>query len=124
MVGTAQARLCPPYVLVWRFTDLTFHVHALMREQPSLALKPAAIFDQRAVGADQAMARHDDAERIRAVGMAERAHRLWHAELCRQCAIGHGRSRRYLRQARPDLALERCAGHAPFNRLQSSEIAL
>ena len=51
--------------------------HALMRQQPALALEAAAIFDQRTAGADQAMTGQDDAERIGAIGMADRAHRPW-----------------------------------------------
>ena len=47
--------------------------NALVSQQPSLAVQSAAILDQRAVGADQAMTGHNDADRIGAIGVADRA---------------------------------------------------
>ena len=38
--------------------------HAFVLQQPALALQSAAVLDQRTIGADQAMAGQDDAERI------------------------------------------------------------
>src|SRR4030081_3252612 len=95
-----------------------------MLQQPALALEPAAILDQRAAGADQAMTGHDDAERIGAIGMADRARRPGHAELGRQRAIAHGGAGRNFWQRVPGLALERRAANAPFDRLEAIEVAL
>ena len=105
----AERRDCNSTLSYRALSDVREHqIHALVREQPSLARKPAAIFDQRTVGADQAMTGHDDAERVRAIGVAERPHRLRHAELGRQCAVGHGRAGRDRSAARS----RPCAGTA------------
>src|ERR1700733_4092508 len=113
---TRPRRDCRP--LLWRLKR-----HAFMREQPSLAFKAAAIFDQRAVGADQAMAGQHNADRVGTVGMADRAHRAGPVELRGQRAITHGAAGWNFWQRAPDLALERRAGDAPFDRIQTIEIA-
>jgi hypothetical protein len=43
-------------------------------EQQALERQPAAEADQRPVGADDAMAREDDRQRVAAVGRPDRAH--------------------------------------------------
>src|SRR6266702_5921111 len=98
--------------------------HALMLEQPALALQTAAIFDPRAVGADQAMAGHHDADRVAAVGVADRAHGPGDIQFRGQRAVAHGGAGWNLWQRGPDLVLERRAGHAPLDRLEAIEIAL
>ena len=47
---------------------------ALEIEELLLAREPAAVAGQRAVGADHAMAGHDDRQAVIAVGAADRAH--------------------------------------------------
>src|SRR5262249_55930861 len=95
-----------------------------MLQQPALALKSAAIFYQRSVGADQAMAGDHDADRICAIGVTDRAHRSGHLELRRQRAITHRAARRYRRQCRPDPALERRSCNAPSDGAEAVEVTL
>src|SRR5262249_31584707 len=80
---------------------------ALVLEQPSLALDPAAIARERAIGADDAMAWDHEADRIGAVGVADRAHRPRTAEFCGERAVAQRRARRDAGEPRPDSALER-----------------
>src|SRR5436190_8646123 len=87
--------------------SLSIQRDALVPEQPALALQPAAIFDQRAVGADQAVTGHDDTDRIGAVGMADRTHGFRHVQSRRQRAVAHGGAHGNLRQRSPDFVLER-----------------
>ena len=47
------------------------HLHALVLQQPALAFQPAAVLHQRAAGADQAVTRQHDANRIGAIGVAD-----------------------------------------------------
>ena len=79
---------------------------ALVPQQPPLALEPAAISDQRTIGADQAMAGHDNADRIGAIGVADRAHRPGHAELSGKRAVSSSSSLPELPAARS----RHCAG--------------
>src|ERR1700675_481224 len=97
--------------------------HAFVLQQPALSLQPAAIFDPRAVGADQAMTGDHYADRIGAIGVADRAHRVGCVKFRRQRAIAHRRSGGDFWQRVPDLLLEWRAGHAPSDRGQASEIA-
>ena len=46
----------------------SLRLFALVFQQPLLALQPTAILHQRAIGADQAVAGHHDADRVGAVG--------------------------------------------------------
>ena len=81
-----------------------------MLEQPLLARQAAAVAGQRAVRADDAMAGHDDADRVLAVGQARRAHRLGLADAPRQLGVADGLAAPDLAQRPPDALLERGAG--------------
>ena len=70
------------------------------------------------------MAGNDDADRIGAVGVADRTRRLRHIEMRRQRTVAHGRARWNRRQRRPHLALERRARNAPSDRFKPMELAL
>src|SRR3954451_13544273 len=76
----------------------------LVIEQRALGLQPARVARQRAVGADHAVARVDDRDRVAAVGAPDRAGDA--AELTGQLAVGDRLAVRDLAQARPDGALE------------------
>src|SRR5437016_629405 len=69
----------------------TAGVGALVLEQPLLAPQPAAVPGQRAVGADHAVAGHDEAQAVVAVGSSDRAHRGPATD--RRCDIGVGARR-------------------------------
>src|SRR5215216_2846636 len=68
--------------------------HALVLQQPALAPQPAAVFYQRAVGADQAVTGHDHADRIRAVSVADGANGFGHFELRGERAVAQRRASR------------------------------
>ena len=53
-----------PFLCVSPSEESVAGMARLMREQPALALQPAAIAGERTVAADHAMARHDNADRI------------------------------------------------------------
>src|SRR5689334_2164078 len=80
---------------------LSLQRHALVLQQPTLALEPAAILYQRTIGPDQAMAGHDDADRVGAVGMTDGAHGVRHVEFGGQRAVAHRGPRRNLWQRGP-----------------------
>src|SRR3954466_7891390 len=82
----------------------------LVGEQPALALDAAAVADQLAVGANHPVAGDHDADRVRAIGQADRAHRRWAADRARDVTVGSAFSARDPAQRAPDRALERGAG--------------
>ena len=62
-------------------------VQALMREQPALALQPAAVACQRAVGADHPVTRHQNGDGIAPVGEAYGARSVGIADSTRKLAV-------------------------------------
>src|SRR3954452_8908411 len=78
-------------------------------EQRPLGRQPAAVAGERAVGADHAVARHDDRDRVLAVGGADGAERGRVPDLAGDLAVGGGLPVRDLQQRIPDQALERRA---------------
>src|SRR5262245_9394602 len=66
----------------------------LMIEQPALAIEPAAVAGQRAVGADHAMAGNDNGNRISPIGGADRPAGLGLPDAARQVGIADCRSKR------------------------------
>src|SRR5690242_19875320 len=74
---------------------------AFMRQEPTLAFDAAAIAGERAVGADHAMAGHDDADGVGAVGKADGPDRLGPADAPRQLAVGERAAARDLAQRAP-----------------------
>jgi hypothetical protein len=82
-------------------------LEAFVREQPALAREAAAIAGERMVGANHPVARHDDGDRIRANGKADRAHRRGAADGRRENGIARRRTGRDAAQGGPDRVLER-----------------
>src|SRR5262245_24431876 len=82
------------------------HAGAFVGEQPSLALDAAAVAGERAVGADDAVAGHNDADGIVAIGMAGGAYRRLAADPASEVGIADGRSAGDCAQGLPDPALE------------------
>src|SRR5438128_1940016 len=79
---------------------------SLEREQRALALESPRIARQRAITADDAMTRNEDAKRIAARGCAHCAHASGRADLRRDVEIGDGRAATNACDCRPDLLLE------------------
>src|SRR6516162_4328299 len=69
---------------------------ALMAQEPALALKASAIAGEGPIGADDAMAWNDDADRICPVGEPDGAHRTRLADSLGQSTIARGSPHRYL----------------------------
>src|SRR5215207_10009892 len=84
----------------------------LVGEQRPLALEPAAVADERAVGADDAVARDDDRDRVAAVGETDRAHGARVAELVGERTVGRRLAVGDLEQQRPHALLEGRSGRA------------
>ena len=79
-------------------------------EQELLALQPAGVAGEGAVGADDAVARDDDRDRVAAVGQADRARGgVGAAEAVRDLAVRRGLAVADLAQLAPDPLLERRA---------------
>src|SRR5215472_5192950 len=95
-----------------------------MLEQPALAREAAAISRERAVGADDAMARDDDADGIAAIGAADGANGAGTAEARSERAIAQRRARRDGGEPGPDAPLKRRAGGAPGDRREARDIAV
>src|SRR5437764_9061334 len=80
---------------------------ALVLEQESLQVEAAAEARERAVGADHAVARQDERERVLAVRRADRPRRVRaEAEPPRLLPVAHGLPVRDRREREPALALE------------------
>ncbi len=63
---------------------------AFVFKQPLLAVEAAAIAGQRAVGADDAVAGDDNADRVGTVGSTRGTDCGWFADALRQIGIGNG----------------------------------
>src|SRR4051812_29316400 len=70
-------------------------------EQPALARDAAGVTGQLAIGADDAMAGHDDTDRICTIRCADSAARARAVELRRECAIRRRAARVYSSKSRP-----------------------
>src|SRR5690606_29619768 len=81
----------------------------LEREQGALALEPAGIAREAAVGAHDPVARHDDADRILAGGGADGARARAAARAARELAVADGLAVAHAGDRAPDRALERRA---------------
>jgi hypothetical protein len=77
-----------------------------VREQPALALDTASIAGEAAVRADDAMARHDDADRIVSVREPDGARRIRRTDAPRQFAVRRRAAELDFAQRAPDGALE------------------
>src|SRR5262245_13783474 len=80
-------------------------------QQELLALDAAAVPGQAAAAADHTVARHDDADRVAAVGQPDRAGTRRAADALRQFAVRFGLAVRDVSQGGPDPLLERRTGH-------------
>src|SRR6478609_1751167 len=74
---------------------------AFMLQKPLLARQAAAIAGQRSVGADHAMAGHDDADRVLAIGEAGGAYRPGLADAPRELGVADGAAAADLAQGAP-----------------------
>jgi len=77
-----------------------------VREQPALALDAAAVAGETAVGADDAMARHDDPDRVVTVRESNRARCVRRTDATRQFAIRRGGAELHIEQRAPHGALK------------------
>src|SRR5712691_5722326 len=76
-------------------------------EEAALALETPSITRERTVGADRAMARDHDRDRIRAVRMADSPRRVGTTEAPCNLAVGACRAPRYRAQLPPYVTLKR-----------------
>ena len=86
----------------------------LQFEQGAFAIEPAAVSGEAAVRPDHPMARHDDADRIVAVGQSDRAKRAGRSDLRGDLSVGPRLPVRNRQQRRPDPALKRRADQVEF----------
>ena len=84
--GAVSGAIAPLGLLTMK-GGVSRHLHTLMPQQPALAFDTAAIAGECAIGADQAMAGHNDAQGVRSIGVADGPHRRWGAELYREAAV-------------------------------------
>src|SRR5689334_16342034 len=77
-----------------------------MSEQPALSLDTPAIAGQGAVRPDDAGAGDDDADRVAAIGMADRPYCAGAPHALRRLGVGDGFAARNLPQGSPDRTLE------------------
>lgn len=85
-------------------------VATLEGEQLPLAFQPAAVPGQLTGGADDTVAGDDDADRVQAVGQADRPCRGGSSYPVGELATGDGRAARHVTQRGPHPSLERGAG--------------
>ena len=83
------------------------HQRAFMLQQPPLILDPPSIAGERSVGANRAMARDYDCDRVGTVRMADRARTIGPADPACNFAVGSGRAARYGAQLDPHRGLKR-----------------
>lgn len=95
-----------------------------MLKQPTLALDPATISRQRAIAADQSMARHDEADRVQRIGHPYCAGCIRLAENCRHLAVGAGFAGWNGAQGFPCLSLEIRAAAIDVYGMERREVAL
>ena len=88
-------------------TRFTRRCAALEVEEELLAPQPARVAPQRAVLADDAMAAHDDRQRVASDGLADPASQRPVSERVAQLAVRRGLPERDLVQERPDALFER-----------------
>src|SRR4051794_24471084 len=93
-------------------------VTRLVLEQPALALEAAAIIGEVPVDADEAVAGHDDRQRIGAVGGADGASRLRSAKPLGESPVAEGPAGSDPAKSSPDLLLERCAVQPDRQRIE------
>ena len=95
-----------------------------MREQPPLSRHTAAIPGQRSIGADHAMARNDDRNRIRAVGRADGPTGPGPAYCRCDFSIAFRLAGRDLSQRAPNCALERRAASRRPHFVERGKVAV
>src|SRR5262245_50882664 len=96
---------------------------ALVLEQPALALETAAEAGERSVGADHAMTRHDDADRIRAVRVPDGADGVGATNAFRELRVGERRADWNRPQRSPHATLKLRAAGFRRQRIQCVELA-
>ena len=95
----------------------------LMREQPFLAVESAAVARERAVGADDAMARDDDSDGVPTVGGPDGARAPGRPMRRGKLGIADGRSVGNRQQSLPDLISERvCRSNEAADRRSAARL--
>ena len=77
-----------------------------MRQEPSLARKPAAVAGQGSIGPDDPVAGDNNRDGVGSVGQAQRPHRLGPVDGGCQLAVAAGLARRDGAKGGPDLPLK------------------
>ena len=81
----------------------------LVAQEPALTLDAAAVAGEQTIGANHAVARYDDSDRIRAVGKADRADSVRPADSGGQRGVGGRRATGDFPQGMPYIPLKRGA---------------
>ena len=97
-------------------------VYALVVEQPALAVQPSPVAREAPVAADDAMARQDDRDGVRAIRGAHGTHRRRRAHSTRQIRVGRRRARRHGPQGVPDALLEGRAVELDLDFVQARQV--
>src|SRR4051812_23841076 len=95
-----------------------------MVEQPLLTRKTTTVSGERAIGANDAMARHDDRDWIRSVGDAHRATRRGAADVRCNLTVTFRRARFDRAKRSPYGTLERRAACRRADAIQRRQIAV
>src|SRR5581483_1382865 len=98
-------------------------VHRLVREEPALRVEPRGIAGELAGGADHAVARHDEPDRVCPAGGADGAGGRGRADEVRDLAVGASRAGRDRPERRPHAALEGRALGIDGDRGERPELA-
>src|SRR5216683_549076 len=95
----------------------------LVAQQPPFHLEPAAVSAERSVRGDHTVARHDQRDRVPAVGGAHRPGGGRSSDGPRQLSVGPGGAGGDGAQRGPDLALEPGALRVDLQRIDRAEVA-
>src|SRR6185437_7643620 len=96
----------------------------LMREEPTLSLETTAITGERTIAADDAMARHNNGDRVCAICKADGAGGVRLANLLGDRAIARRRACGNGAQCLPDLTLKVAAACGGRDRVDALDIAV
>ena len=97
---------------------------AFVVEEPLLAVEPAAVAAERAVGTHDAVAGYGDAGRIAPRGGADGANRGRPPDRAGDLAVRRGAAGGNLTNRLPDLALERRAREVDFDPVERADVAV
>lgn len=95
----------------------------LMVEEPAFALDAAAVSGERSIGSDDAVAGHNDRDRIGAVGCAYGSHGIGMADLRGELAVGGRFSAGNGAEGAPHLLLKGCAAGVDLEVIDCVQVA-